>query len=64
MDREITQVEALSSGKKERSSFRRVQKKEVKMSIDNDYQDNYLIFFLPLEFENKPSLDGYDEPMI
>lgn len=22
------------------------------MGVDNDYQDNYLIFFLPLEFGN------------
>lgn len=45
-----TQVEALSSSKNERLPFRRGE--GVKIGVDSDYQDNYLIVFLPLEFGN------------
>lgn len=44
------QVEALSSNKKKRLPFRREE--GVKMVVDSDHQDNYLIVVLPLEFGN------------
>lgn len=29
-----------------------LEEKGVNKGVDSDYQDNYLIFFLPFEFEN------------